>query len=90
MGSEKKLIELAALRDMLALGAVRDVAIVGAGAGFALRVRVGMNERLLGTQRGGVRIMTLECAARTLREAGVGTAALVDLSAWTPYRRAAA
>lgn len=77
------LLELREFRALLETGAVRHVALVGTGGGFALRAKIGLYERTLAAQRGGVRILRLDTAARLLRSFGVMQAEL-DLSAWSP------
>jgi hypothetical protein len=68
-------IQLGALRELCAAGAVRELlAVAVRGGGFALRARYGLIERTLMTQRGQVRAFkSLDSLAELARfDLGIG------------------
>lgn len=77
------------LRLLADAGAVRELRIIGQGAGFALVVATRDDEGTLETAVGEVRLFAkLDTAARLVRDLGLGRAVL-DLESWTPEQRSA-
>ena len=76
------------LRLLADAGGVREVRIVGQGAGFVLVVATRDDEGTLETAVGDVRTFAkVDTAARLVRELGLGRAVL-DLVNWAPDQNA--
>lgn len=59
-------------RDLVSSGAVKSAQIVGQKGGYALLASIGMQQRLLGTRNGAVRMFsTADTALKWLRDLGV-------------------
>lgn len=84
-----KKLTIEKLRLLADAGGVREVHIVGQGAGFALRIETRDDQGTLETALGEVRIFAkLDTAARTVHELGLGRAVL-DLAQWQPGQKGA-
>ena len=70
--SENEGISEATLRELIASGAVRSVAVVGQGPDWAVQVEVGMRRRALRSAREPVRLWrSMDRLSRWLRERGI-------------------
>ena len=80
-------ISEATLRNLIASGAVRSVAVVGQGPDWAVQVEVGMRRWALRSAREPVRLWrSLDRLARWLRERGVAEWT-VDARHYNPGQR---
>lgn len=71
-------------RELVAAGSVRSAVVQGADRGLVVVLQVGLNERTLGTVRGGARyFQSLDGAASVLQQAGIVEFG-VNTSNWTP------
>jgi len=62
-------VKLATARELAAAGSVRDTILVGQDGGYAVLLKIGMQERTLATKEGAPRLFSgLDAAARVLRE----------------------
>lgn len=65
-------IKLATARELIDAGSVRNAGLIGQPGGYAVLLRYGMQERVIGTKAGTPRIFSrLEAAAKLLRELGI-------------------
>ena len=62
-------VKLSTARELVEAGSVRAASIIGQPGGYAVLLRVGMQERALSTKAGAPRLFTgLDAAARVLRD----------------------
>lgn len=62
-------VKLATARELVEAGSVRSASIIGQAGGYAVLLKVGMQERALSTKTGQPRLFTgLDAAARVLRD----------------------
>lgn len=80
-------IQLPGLRELARAGVVREAIAIGTADGFGLKIRAGLAERTLITQRGQVRMFkTADAVAALVRdELGLGALTL-DLVNWSTGR----
>lgn len=65
-------IKLESLRDLVAAGSVKSATILGQKGGYAVVASVGLQQRLLGTKYGEVRMFaSTDTAVKALREVGL-------------------
>lgn len=65
-------IKLESLRELVAAGSVKSATILGQKGGYAVLASVGMQQRLLGTKYGEVRMFaSTDTAVKALREVGL-------------------
>ena len=63
-------VKLSTARELVEAGSVRHASIIGQAGGYAVLLRVGMQERALSTKGGTPRLFAgLDAAARVLRDA---------------------
>jgi hypothetical protein len=73
------------LRELLSTRSISAIHVDGHSCGYALRVCVGDEERLLATTRGEIKLFSLDSVAKFLRELGV-VKFEVDTTDFTPGR----
>lgn len=62
-------VKLSTARELVEAGSVRQASIIGQAGGYAVLLRVGMQERALATKGGAPRLFAgLDAAARVLRD----------------------
>jgi hypothetical protein len=72
------------LRELIAAGSVRSALLIGQRGGFALRIHAGLQERMLATKYGAIKLFTrLDLAAKALRSLGLAEFA-VDATRYEP------
>jgi len=79
-------IKTETLRELIAAGSVRSATVLGQRGGFAVLIRAGVQERILATKHGDIKIFSrLDTAANQLRAMGLAEFA-VNVTNFEPGR----
>lgn len=82
--TSKTVVAPKVLKELIAAGSVTAAQVEAADQGLVIVLRAGMNERVLGAARGGVRyFQSLDGAASALQSYGIVRFA-VDTAHWVP------
>ena len=82
--TQQEFVTSPALREVVASGALRSAIVVGSKEGFFVRLRYGMSEKVLRSQRAGMRLFqTVDAAVRELQRCGINRAE-VDMTNYEP------
>lgn len=72
MATAHATVKIETLRELIAAGSVRSATLLGQRGGYAVLVRVGLQERILANRVGNARLYArLDTAAKDLREMGL-------------------